>query len=78
MLSNAQDRLSYLRALAINTLINEAVEVFIKNEELILEGKFHQALLDKSRYEAQINSTILRFSRSGRFGNISEYQPEIL
>ena len=57
-LNNTQDRVSYLRALAINTLINEAVDVFMKNEENILKGNFSIALLDKSKYEAQINDII--------------------
>ena len=57
-LDNTQDRVSYLRALAINTLINEVVEVFMKNEENILKGNFPIALLDKSKYEAQINDII--------------------
>jgi dGTPase len=57
-LTNTQDRVSYLRALAINTLINEAVEIFMLNEEDILEGKLSKALLDYSKYEAQINDII--------------------
>lgn len=57
-LVNTQDRVSYLRALAINALINEAVEVFMINEENILKGSFSIALLDKSKYEAQINDII--------------------
>jgi dGTPase len=57
-LTNTQDRLSYLRALAINSLINEAVSVFMKNEEDILKGSFKTALLDKSKYEAQIKDII--------------------
>jgi dGTPase len=35
-----EDRISYLRALAIGSLINDAVKVFIDNEEIILNGKF--------------------------------------
>ncbi len=58
LLSNTQDRLSYLRALAINTLINEAVDLFMTYEEQILEGKFGKALLEVSRYEAQIKDMI--------------------
>jgi len=58
VLNNTQDRVSYLRALAINALINEAVDVFMKNEENILKGNFYIALLDKSKYEAQINDII--------------------
>ena len=57
-LSFKEDRLSYLRALAISTLISDAVDVFTKNEEAILKGDFDIALLDKSRYIAQINDII--------------------
>ncbi|MDO5972535.1 deoxyguanosinetriphosphate triphosphohydrolase [Flavivirga aquimarina] len=57
-LKNTQDRVSYLRALAINTLINEAVTVFMQHEDAILNGDFNCALLDKSKYEAQINDII--------------------
>jgi len=60
-LTNTQDRVSYLRALAIGSLINEAVTVFMSHEEQILEGNFSTALLDKSKYEAQIND-ILKLS----------------
>ncbi len=52
------DRLSYLRSLAINTLIGEAASIFIENETQILSGKFDAALIDKSKYEAQINDII--------------------
>ncbi len=57
-LTTTQDRVSYLRALAINTLINEAVELFIENEEDILDGTFSKALLDLSKYKAQIKDII--------------------
>ncbi len=57
------DRLSYLRALAINTLIQEAANTFIQNEEAILAGTFDTALIDKSTYKAQIED-ILQISIS--------------
>ena len=57
-LTNTKDRVSYLRALAINTLINEAVTIFMDNEDAILNGDFNISLLDKSKYEAQINDII--------------------
>ncbi len=53
-----EDRLSYLRALAISTLISDAIDVFTKNEEAILEGSFDVSLMDKSKYSAQINDII--------------------
>ena len=58
LLSTTQDRVSYLRALAINTLINEAVELFMNNEDDILNGTYSKALLDQSKYEAQIKDII--------------------
>ncbi|MFV0573458.1 MAG: dGTP triphosphohydrolase [Xanthomarina gelatinilytica] len=57
-LSTTQDRVSYLRALAINTLIQEAVEIFLDHEEDILNNNFSTGLLDKSKYEAQISDII--------------------
>ena len=57
-LSTREDRVGYLRALAIGTLINEAVDIFMQHEDDILKGKFDCALLDKSKYEAQINDII--------------------
>jgi len=53
-----EDRISYLRALAISSLIGDAVRVFLENEEAILEGKFHSALMDKSQYKAQMDDII--------------------
>lgn len=53
-----EDRISYLRALAIGSLINDVVQVFIENEEQILQGKFHYALTEKSKYTAQMNDII--------------------
>lgn len=57
-LSTKEDRVGYLRALAIGTLINEAVDIFMQHEDAILNGEFDCALLDKSKYEAQINDII--------------------
>ncbi|HKX86336.1 MAG TPA: deoxyguanosinetriphosphate triphosphohydrolase [Flavobacterium sp.] len=57
-LTTKEDRISYLRALAIGSLINDAVKVFIDNEEAILQGKFPYALTDKSKYNAQMNDII--------------------
>ncbi|WP_289038140.1 deoxyguanosinetriphosphate triphosphohydrolase [uncultured Zobellia sp.] len=53
-----EDRLSYLRALAINTLISDAISVFIENEDKILNGSFDSSLLDQSTFKAQIEDII--------------------
>ncbi len=57
-LKHKKDRISYLRALAIGVLINEAVAIFLENEKSILNGSFYKSLLDKCKYEAQINDII--------------------
>ena len=57
-LTTKEDRISYLRALAIGSLINDAVTVFIENETAILQGKFPFALTDKSKYKAQMDDII--------------------
>ncbi len=53
-----EDRLSYLRALAISTLISDVIDVFVENEEAILNGTLGVSLLDKSKYKAQISDII--------------------
>ena len=57
-LKNIEDRISYLRALAIGSLIQDAVRVFIENEDAILKGEFPFALMDKSKYKAQMDDII--------------------
>ncbi len=57
-LQTKEDRISYLRALAIGSLIADAVRVFVENEEAILQGQFPHALTDKSKYKAQMDDII--------------------
>ena len=57
-LKTTEDRISYLRALAIGTLIDEAAALFLAHEEAILSGNFELALLDVSKYKAQIKDII--------------------
>lgn len=57
-LKSQKERVSYLRALAIQSLIYEAARVFIENEETILAGTYPFSLLAKCKYEAQLNDII--------------------
>lgn len=57
-LKYSSQRLAYLRALAIGALIDDTVRVFLENETAILNGEFHESLLDKSIYKAQIEDII--------------------
>ena len=57
-LQSKEERISYLRALAIGSLINDAVRVFLEHETAILQGEFHTSLLHKSKYKAQMEDII--------------------
>ncbi len=57
-MTQMEDRLSYLRALSIQTLIGDAVRVFVENESAILKGDFSTSLLQKSTYKPQIEDII--------------------
>ncbi|MGB0837552.1 MAG: dGTP triphosphohydrolase [Flavobacteriaceae bacterium] len=51
-------RVAYLRAVAIGVLIEEAVDIFMANEEAIRRGEYQIGLMDKCKFEAQINDII--------------------
>ena len=57
-LTTKKDRLAYLRALSISTLIQEAASIFMDYEAAILKGTFDISLTDKSRYKAQIKDIL--------------------
>jgi len=57
-LKTREDRISYLRAIAINALIQDAVRIFMENESAILEGSYSFSLMDKSLYDAQMKDII--------------------
>jgi dGTPase len=44
------EKMSFLRALAINNLINDVCEIFKANEEKILAGEYDKSLIDDSQY----------------------------
>lgn len=60
-LNSKRHRVSYLRALAVNTLIQECASTFMANEEAIFDGTFDKPLIDKSNFTAQIDD-ILKIS----------------
>lgn len=75
-LTTKKSRLGYLRSLAISTLIQEAVRVFIENESAILDGSFNTALLKKSKFTAQIDD-ILSISREKIYQSKEVVEKEI-
>lgn len=52
------ERIAYLRAVAINVLINEAATIFLENEEDVLKGTLSKSLMDKSTFKAQLADVI--------------------
>lgn len=50
------DQIGYLRAKAINNLIHQAADVFLKNYDQILDGRFDQQLLNSITSRAEIEA----------------------
>ena len=57
-LQTKEERIAYLRAVAIGALIQDATDIFLQNEDAILAGEFHQSLLYDSKYRHHINDVI--------------------
>lgn len=77
-LKHPQDRIGYLRAKAINSLVCQVVEVFIDNHDQLLEGTYDSPLIDHvestpalkkisevSREDIYSNRTILQIEAAG-------------
>jgi dGTPase len=57
-LTGKQERIGYLRALAIGDLIGECSSLFLDHEKDMLEGKFDQALADHCQSSASLKNII--------------------
>ncbi|ALU26087.1 dNTP triphosphohydrolase [Myroides odoratimimus] len=57
-LASKEDRVSYLRALAIGSLIQDVCRVFLENEDKILAGEYPYALTEKCSYIAQMKDIL--------------------
>ncbi|KEZ92696.1 dGTP triphosphohydrolase [Nonlabens ulvanivorans] len=75
-LTSTAERLTYLRSLAINNLITDCVDVFMNNEETILNGTYKHALTDKSQFKPQIDD-ILAITIEKVYRNEEVIQKEI-
>lgn len=75
-LATKEDRIAYLRALAIGTLISDATETFMKHETDILSGNFHHTLLSQGKYKKQIDD-IINISISNIYNSEEVIQKEI-
>ncbi|MGU3377079.1 deoxyguanosinetriphosphate triphosphohydrolase [Chryseobacterium sp. M5A1_1a] len=61
-ISNENEKISYLRAKAINALINKSLEIYKQNFETILEGNLDKGLLDIYKSENNALQDIESFS----------------
>lgn len=75
-LSTKKDRIAYLRALSIQSLIEDACRIFLENENEILAGEFKKPLLENSIYKAQIKD-IINISISNIYRNHEVIEKEI-
>lgn len=76
-LQTKAERVSYLRALAIGSLINDVVRVFMDNEEAIMMGEFPFALTEKCTYVAQMKD-IITISISNVYESKEVIQKEVI
>lgn len=76
-LQTKAERVSYLRALAIGSLINDTVRVFMENEEAIMAGEFPFALTEKCAYVAQMKD-IITISISNVYESKEVIQKEVI
>ena len=68
-LTNANERISYLRAKVINALINKSVRIYQDNFEKIVSGELNQALLDIYRNDNPALQEIESFSVAEIYGH---------
>lgn len=69
ILTNANERISYLRAKVINALINKSIELYQTNFSAILEGNLDRALLDIYKSENKSLQEIESFSIEKIYGH---------
>lgn len=68
-ITNANERISYLRAKVINALINKSIEIYQNNFDHILNGTLEKALLDIYRKDNQTLQEIENFSVARIYGH---------
>ena len=69
LITNDNERISYLRAKVINALINKSIHLYKENFEAIMNGTLNKALLDIYQTENKTLSEIERFSIDKIYGH---------
>lgn len=74
--SDPQDKIAYLRAGAISSLIDAAMTAFVQNYDGIMEGKFDGELLAVSKYKTQVEA-IRRQCQTVVYKDLAKMQLEV-
>lgn len=75
-ISNANERISYLRAKVINALINKSISIYKENFNKVLDGTLDKALLDKYKKSNPSLQEIESFSIAKIYGHRSVVEIE--
>jgi dGTPase len=76
-ISDVNEKISYLRARAINTLTLEAADVFMRNKEAILAGTFNDTLLDNIETSCKALETVRDISVKKIYSHQTVMQIEV-
>jgi dGTPase len=76
-IKDTNEAIAFLRAKVINILANEAADVFIRNQELILNGQFNDTLIDNIQDHTTALTTVQALSRSKIYNHDTVLQIEL-
>jgi len=76
-IEDLNERISFLRARTINLLTTRAAEVFCKNSEQILEGKFNDTLLDNIENQCSALKEVMKISNEKIYNHDTVLEIEI-
>ena len=68
-ITNANERISYLRAKVINALINKSIKIYCENFDKIITGTLEKAMLDSYKAENPALQEIEKFSIAEIYGH---------
>ena len=76
IISNPNEKISYLRAKVINALINKTLEMYKKSFQDIVEGTLNKGIIDVFRAESKALQEVERFSIEKIYGHRSVVEIE--
>ena len=76
-IKDINEKIGYLRGVSINALTNSSADVFIRDLEKILEGKYESTLFDQLKKNCSELENIQKISRDRIYGHISVIEVEL-